>query len=307
MPTVTASQLRTSANPLAEVLAQDVIITLGWVVDDAPNTRAIEQQECILELGGGDRITARVDPDQRSCSFRLAKGTRLTLPVNAVVEVNLAARAATAAVPAAPAVAGVRSAAVPIGSPSVSVPEREAISTVYGELNQELRRTRTLYESFLVVVTAGLATLYSKRDVIVGASHRRPMFVGLVTLAIIVTYMLWNVSRRYTRSVTWIKNLEQALGVRAGSPPEDLMPPESTWWTKNARPHTIWAIMLTAYIGILMASAGYLLIAPAPDAPAPTPPAQTQTITCDCSRTADSGKTSSPGRKALSLPKSAAK
>ena len=122
MPTVTASQLRTSANTRAAALAQDVAITVGWVVDDAPNPCPVEQQECALELGGGDRITARVDPEQRSYSFRLAKGTRLTLPLNAVVEVNLAARAAAAGVPAAAAVAGVRSAAVPIGSPSASVP-----------------------------------------------------------------------------------------------------------------------------------------------------------------------------------------
>lgn len=297
MPTVTASQLRTSANILAAVLAQDVAITVGWVVDDAPNPRPVEQQECVLELGGGDRITARVDPELRGYSFRLAKGTRLTLPLNAVVEVNLAARAAAAGVPAAAAVAGLRSAAVPIGSPSVSVPEREAISTVYGELNQELRRTRTLYESFLVAVTAALATLYSKKDVVAGASHRGFMLIGLGALTIIVVYMLWAVSRRYTRAITWAGNLEQALGVRAGDPPPDLMPNEAAWWKQHAWPHTLWALMLTAYIGVLVLSAGYLLVAAKPDPPPPTPPAQTQTIICDCARPADSARTSQPGGK----------
>lgn len=280
MPTVTATQLRTSSTTLDEVLTKDVVITIGWVVDDAPNPRSVEQQECTLTLAAGGAVTARVEPSKRSYSFRLAQGTRLTLPATATVAINLPARAATATVPAAPA-ALAQSAAINIGSPSTVVPEREAISTVYGELNTELRRTRTLYESFLVAVTAALAALYSKKELVMGASHRGVMLVGLGALACIVVYMMWAVSRRYTRAVTWVGNLEQALGVRAGTPPEDLMPNQAAWWTQHAWPHTIWALMLTAYIGVLVASAGYLLTAPA-EPPAPTPPAQT--IICDCAR-----------------------
>ena len=303
MPTVTASQLRTSANTLDAVLAKDAVITLGWVVNDAPELRSIEQQECTLNLSAHDRVTARVDPGQRSYSFRLAQGTRLTLPLTTTVVVNLAARAATATVAAAPA-AVVRSAAVNIGSPSAVVPEREAISTVYGELNTELRRTRTLYESFLVAVTAGLATLYSKKDVIAGASHRGFMLIGLVALAIIVVYMLWAVSRRYTNATSWVKNLEQALGVRAGDPPPDLMQNEDALWSDHAKPHTVWALMLIAYIAVLVMSAGYLLGWAKPDAAASTPPAPSQTIICDCGHCQEGSSGTGIGKPAAKTPAS---
>jgi hypothetical protein len=173
----------------------------------------------------------------------------------------------------------IASGAVAIRFPSALVPEREAISTVYGELNTELRRTRTLYESFLVAVTAALATLYSKRDVIAGATHRGFILIGLGALTIIVVYMLWAVSRRYTRAIAWVGNLEKALGVRQGDPPPDLMPDEVRFWKEGAWQHTLWAIMLTAYIGVLLASAGYLLRAK-PEPPSPIPPAQT--VICDC-------------------------
>ena len=285
MPTITVTQLRTSATPLNAILTdaaltKPVSVTLNWVVDDAPSQRSVEQQVCTLTLGGGNSIAARVSPEKRSYSFRLPQGTRLTSPLTATVEVNLAERTAA---PAAPRLDGLSSAALNIGSPSVVIPEREALSTVYGELNTELRRTRTLYESFLVAVTAALATLYSKKELVIGASHRGLMLVGLGALATIVLYMMWAVSRRYTRAVAWVGHLEQALGVRDGDPPEDLMPDHVAWWTQHAWPHTLWAIMLTLYVGVLVASAGYLLTA-RPDAPAPPAPAQTQTIICDCAR-----------------------
>ncbi len=310
MPTVTASQLRITATSLNTILtdaalARAVSITVSWIVDDAPHQRSVEQQECTLNLGGGNSLTARVAPDNRSYSFRLAQGTRLTTPLTATVAVNLAERTTA---PAAPALV-VTSAAINVDFPSAVVPEREAISIVYGELNTELRRTRTLYESFLVAVTAALATLYSKKELVEGASHRGLMLFGLGALAFIVVYMMWAVSRRYTRAVTWVGNLEQALGVRAGDPPEDLMPNEAAWWTQHAWPHTVWALLLTAYIGVLVTSAGYLLTAP-PEPVAPTPPAQTQTIICDCARpdassSTGAGKGSSKALTSVS-PKAAA-
>ena len=212
MPAVTASQVRPSTTLLNSPLTRDAIITLQWLVEDGHER--VERQRSIVELAAGYALASEVDPDKRIYSFRLGKGTTLALPLTAEVRMDLAARTLA---PAHPAMV-VHSNPVQIQFPSVLVPEREAITTVYTELNQELRRTRTLYESFLVVVTGGLATLYSKRDAIVGASHREWMGGALIALVGIVIYMLWQVARRYSRNSEWTKNLECALAVRAGDP-----------------------------------------------------------------------------------------
>ena len=304
MPTATVSQILSDPTaPLDSPLTRDAIITVRWSVQDVPNGQSVGTQECTLLLEADHGITAQVDSASRTYSFRLSKGTLLpALPLHARVRANFTAQAPAVAIPA------VTSANANVEFASRLVPEREAISTVYGELNTELRRTRTLYESFLVAVTAALATLYSKRDVIAGATHRGFMLIGLAALTIIVVYMLWAVSRRYTRAISWVGNLEKALGVRQGDPPADLMPDKARLWKEGAWQHTLWAIMLTAYVGVLVASAGYLLRAK-PEPPAPTPPAQTQTVICDCARPTDTSRTPPPGGKsaAPSPPKATSK
>ena len=122
---------------------------------------------------------------------------------------------------------------------------------------------RTLYETFLIVVTGGFATLVSKADSIAGSQPERVwMARGVIGLALIVVYLLWQVAPRYRRSSKWIKNLECALGLRAEGRPAVLMPEDpsllpinkvnlktwrDSWWNKDAWLHTTWALLLTGY------------------------------------------------------------
>jgi hypothetical protein len=289
VPTVTVSQIQSDPMaPLDSPLSRDAIITLRWSVEDVPNGQSVGTQECTLLLEADHGITAQVDSASRNYSFRLSKGTLLsTLPLRARVRVNLTAQAAGAAIPP------LTSANANIEFASMLTPEREAMTAVYSELNQELRRTRTLYESFLVVVTGGIATLYAKADAIVGASHRDWMGFGVMFLALIVIYMLWHIAERYAMTTKYTNNLECALGLRQATAPAVIMPSGTPWWPlgpkrralwePQARPHTAWALMLSVYTLLLAGLAGADLVESNQKA-ASTPPALTQSTNCDCVR-----------------------
>src|SRR3974390_391897 len=171
-------QERTSLR-IPALLDQDLIIGLEG---DAPTASGVLQGCKLIESGGAHTVAdVQLAPDATGFVFHLTKGTKLWVPLTAeLVIAPVPATAVSLVVPNASAV----------------VPEREAISTVYGEQNQELRRMRTLYESYLVVVTGSFATLVSKADAIVGAPHRKWMALVLALLTAIVIYLMWQVAKR---------------------------------------------------------------------------------------------------------------
>lgn len=282
---VVLEQLRPAA-ALASPLPEDVAVIVQWSVQDE-HGRPIHDQTCSLTVANGSTLTAEVPVADRKCVFRLGKGTHVTLPLSAEVIVNLGARDAHAA--------GPLSGTLQTRLRSTSEPDSDASKTVYSEFQQELRRTRTLYETFLVVVTGALATVFSKRSDIAGA-HGLSITVGLVSLALIVIYMIWQVAERYRKIVASLGDIERSWGLRSGPAPNFLLQEESDlgwkFWTKpwrntfcetqikhGAWRHTFWALGLTAYavvaIGIVIA----FLYAPAETAKTPTPQAS---ITCSC-------------------------
>jgi len=145
------------------------------------------------------------------------------------------------------------------------------MTTVYSELNQELRRMRTLYETFLIVVTGGFAALVSQADKILGSpAYRHWMGWGILLLAVIVAFLVWQIATRYNRTTSWLENLETALGLRVGTLPGPLIADDVPRWRKGHRGHFVWALMLMAYTVVLGILAVFLLYR------TPSPCAQTQ-------------------------------
>jgi hypothetical protein len=236
--TINVQQVGTAPNRLSSPLAHDVLIAIKWAFNNL-GARTIEQQECKLQLDAAHGLHVLVSNDDRAFTFRLSAGTHLTNPLTAEVRTRLSHDPANPPDHA--------HGTVLIEFPSSVVPERETMTAIYGELNQELRRMRTLYESFLVVVTGGFATLVSKASSIVGYPHRGWMGWGVFVLALIVIYLLWQVAPRYRKITHWTANLETALGLRSGTIPPVLLSEEGSWWRKGDWRHTLWAVGLTVY------------------------------------------------------------
>lgn len=283
---VIVEQLRPSAE-LASPLQDDTAIVLQWSVQDE-HSRPVQSQSCSLTFSAGAPLVVEVPASDRRCSFRLGKGTRVTLPLRAEVTVNLGARNPHAAAPL--------SGTVETRVKSTNDPDSDASKTVYGELNQELRRSRTLYETFLVVVTGALATVFSKRSDIAGA-HRPSIIVGLVALALIVIYMIWQVAERYRKIVASLNDFERSWGLRSGPVPDFLMQEESAqgwkfwtkrWWCmlydtqiKNGSwRHTFWALGLTVYAMVAIGIVIVFLYASPSDSAKTVAPATNATRTC---------------------------
>lgn len=268
MPTVVVEQVRPTV-ALAAQLQNDASITLQWSVTDE-HSRAISSQTCTLTIAG-QALTATVGANERKYSFRISKGMQAA-NITAQVRVNFAAAGAQGAV-------SQDSNQLQISAGSASDPDEDASKTVYGEMNQELRRTRTLYETFLVVVTGALATVFSQRSSIAGA-FRPSIACGLGFLAAVVIYMIWQIAKRYRDTSSAVFNLERFWGLRAGGTSEHPLDAPSFWWRDHAWRHTVWAIGLTAYalLAILIVIF-YLRAAPEPA----KPPAAPVNVTCTCS------------------------
>ena len=237
------------------------------------NARAILSQICTLTLAAGQNLTADVPIAERKYTFRLAKGMQVGLPMTAQVSINLAAKGAAPA----PQAITVASNQIEIRSKSKGDADDDAAKTVYGEMNQELRRTRTLYETFLVVVTGALATVFSQRSAIAGA-YKPEIGYGLGFLALVVAYMIWQIAKRYRDTTTALFNLERFWGLRAGGAGEYPLDAPSSWWKNHAWRHTIWAIGLTAYA--VLAILIVIAILRAPAEPQKAPPQQSIAVTC---------------------------
>jgi hypothetical protein len=235
-PSLRLTQTTPSATQLSSPLAHDAMISLQWEKD--LEGRQASSQKCVLELDTLHALNVPLPIDADSYTFRLAKGT-LIGSARASVHIELKA---TQNAPATPITSSVN-----ITHASGVVPEREALTSVYEELNEELRRMRTLYETYLVVVTGGFATLVSKTDAIVGAPNRKWMAIGLAVLAGIVSYLLWQVSSRYNKVTVWTSNIETALGLRAGANAFPIMGNKIPRWRKGGKAHTLWAFALIGY------------------------------------------------------------
>ena len=261
-PSVRLTQITPSAVLLSSPLAHDTIISLEWEKD--LDGRQAASQTCVLDLDAQNALSIPLSGDIESCTFHLAKGT-LIGSARASVNVHL--------LPAPHVPANTITSSISITHESAIVPEREALTSVYEELNEELRRMRTLYETYLVVVTGGFATLVSKTDAIVGAPNRKWMAVGLAILAAIVSYLLWQISSRYNKVAVWTSNIETALGLRAGTNVFPIMANKIPRWRKGGKAHSVWALALILYTVALGVLAAVLLWAKPVEAPKQEPSA----------------------------------
>jgi hypothetical protein len=243
-PCITVRQAtEETAKPLNDKLESDVVIAINWKVEDL-HGRRIESQTCSLVVGRSHKIEAVVDAKDRSYSFRLSRGTKVGLPLKAEVTVKLSpGRRRPDKYPGG----DFPSRECPIHNSSGEIPSRETMSAVYGELNQELRRMRTLYETFLVVVTGGFAALVGNADAIAGAPNRRWMGVGLAVLAVVVIFLLWQVAVRYNKTSFWISNIETAMGMTGESLSGPILVRKVEKWRSGGRLHFVWAGMLMIY------------------------------------------------------------
>ena len=267
MPTVVVEQVRPTV-ALAAQLQNDANITLLWCVNDE-HGRAISSQTCTLTIAG-QALTATVGTNDRKYSFRISKGMQAA-QMTAHVRVNLAAAGTQGAV-------SQDSNQLQVIAGSASDADSDASKTVYSEFQQELRRTRTLYETFLVVVTGALATVFSKRSDIAGA-YRPSIAYGLAFLALIVIYMIWQIAERYRKTTSAVFNLERSWGLRAGSAGEYPLDGDVSWWRNHAWRHTLWAAGLTLYALLAIAVVINYLHAPAEPAKPATPPVS---VSCSC-------------------------
>lgn len=265
---VVLEQLRPGV-ALVSPLTEDIAIILQWSVQDE-HGRPIHDQTCSLTVANGTTLTAEVPVADRKCAFRLSKGTNIAAALTAQVTVNLGARDTHAAAPL--------TSQIEIQFKSASEPDSDASKTVYSEFQQELRRTRTLYETFLVVVTGALATVFSKRSDIAGA-YRPSIAYGLGFLALIVIYMIWQIAERYRKTTSAVFNLERSWGLRAGSAGEYPLDGDVSWWKNHAWRHTLWAAGLTLYALLAIAVVINYLRAPAEPARPAMPPVS---VSCSC-------------------------
>ncbi len=264
MPTtVVLDPVGTRPPILTSPLVKDAVFALSWNFADL-GQRQVLQQECSIKLSDTHALVVEVGPGLRKFSFRLSAGTHFDPAI-------LSARVRARLLPHPPDPEVVEH-SLAIQYPSALLPEREAMTAVYSELNQELRRMRTLYETFLVVVTGGFATLVSQANKILGSpTYRRWMGWGILVLAAIVAFLVWQVATRYNRTTSWLENLETALGLRVGTVPGPLMTDEVPRWRTGHRGHFVWALMLMVYTVMLGILAVLLL-----RTPLSSPCAQTQ-------------------------------
>lgn len=243
MPT-TVSLDQKAAGPLSlnDALRRDIVIYLSWNVALDPQD-SILSQDCTLTLGGDHQLNVSVAPGARKFAFHLSAGTLLGANVEARVRVTVR--------PPQGAPLDVLSQPLEIRFPSAEVPVLGAMTAVYSDLNQELRRMRTFYESFLVVVTGGFATLVSKADAIAGARNRGWLGLGVALLTVIIIWLMWQVATRYNEHMMRAENIETALGFRARAVPASIIQDKEDRFREGQKGHTIWVLALIVYTLIL--------------------------------------------------------
>jgi hypothetical protein len=117
---------------------------------------------------------------------------------------------------------------------------------VYTEFHQELRRTRTVYETLVVAETGGFAILLSQLDpVVTGArlSARIALVIPIFVLMIILLFLIRALAMRYWTWTEQIADLEGRMGF--------VDPPTRAVRDTSKGPHAIWAGILYFYTLIL--------------------------------------------------------
>ncbi len=232
---ITVSQVRDPkvTLPLASPLQSETWLTIEWDVTES----TVQEQICAIDLDHqtGHSFTHWVGSSVRVHTFKLPAGTIFNPDhLRCRVEINAAST--------------MESGATKITFPSIVSLEREAITAIYSEHSQELRRMRTFFESFLVLVTGGFAILVNQVHSIVRSRFVvNLMGLGLVALSLIIIWLVWRVAKRYDLTERWLKNMEIGLGLRSGSVPIPLMP-ESV---DKAWRHYMWALALMLYTFVL--------------------------------------------------------
>jgi len=249
-------QLRQIREPLAlpaltSPLGGDQPISLEWSITppaDGSNLR-IHRQEIKVSLGPNHSLSFHLTPEDRKSSFRLPQGLEFQ-QITAELSVWMRGENNPVTVDCA------------IHFPSSPLPERESLSSLYSENQQELRRMRTLYESLVIFETAAFAIFYSKgRPELAGLSFQLKfaLAASIVLLDVIVIFLIHELASRYYRISRGLENIEIVLGIRNAQWPDEIFG-NYELSDAEAKPHRRWAAMLTSYT-ILLSLAAFLFMA----------------------------------------------
>jgi len=125
---------------------------------------------------------------------------------------------------------------------------KESVNQVYSEFQQELRRTRTVYETMVVAESGGFAILLSQLDTALARATiyiRTALSAGIGLLAIMLVFLIGALASRYYRLNVQLDRLERDMGF-----PQDDTPTEKLGETPK-KGHLVWAGLLSLYTAAL--------------------------------------------------------
>lgn len=236
---------------LTSPLECDEPIILEWSVTlpaANPNLR-IREQELKISLGPNHNLAFHLSSDDRKLTFRLPEGLIFQ---QITAELSVWVHGENNPV----------TASLDIHFPSSPLPERESLTSLYSENQQELRRMRTLYESLVIFETTAFAIFYSKgRPELAGLSFQLKfaLAASIVLLNVIVIVLIHELATRYYRISRGLENIETVLGIRKAQWPDEVFG-DYRLSDAEAKPHRRWAGMLTSYT-VLLSLAAFLLMA----------------------------------------------
>jgi hypothetical protein len=230
--------------PVTASLPRDLGVDLAWDIKNVSSGSAVQRQSVQVLIGKHLAFSLDIPAGQTATTFRMPAGAMMTT-LTATITVWIA---------------GSSDPATSTGTLSLAAqpgyPERESVTAAYSEHQQEMRRMRTLYETYLIVVTGGFGILVSQAGPIVGKLSARYHFwldLGVAMLSFLICYLVTRIAERYARTDSWVKNFERALGLRDYPAPEPLMPETATPWYKSWNHHVFWAFGLITYTAMLAA------------------------------------------------------
>src|SRR5271166_344537 len=183
----TASRPRQAPSPLllldlVSPLPRAVVIGIEWDLTDPDQVTSVEVVVKIATL----QYQFAFKGAQKELSLCLPQG--LSLPIPASLEVTISVEG-TAGTPET----------LSIAKAYAALPDPESARSVYTENQNELRRTRTLYESLVIAVTVGFAALFAQTKALadVALIGREILSCGLVLLMVIVVFLVKEMAARY--------------------------------------------------------------------------------------------------------------
>jgi len=228
---------------------EDFLILFDWqVIGEQGRADADWPGPFTVEIGLQGLFTTTIETSSRRVGFLLPREVQLqSNQVQADIRVS-AARAGGQ--PAAP----IATAAPVTFSVGTRQADPEMLRTVYSENQSELRRTRTLYESFLVAETVGFAVLADKAHDVTNATPRMVFgfSLALFALTIILSFLICELAKRYHGTTLALQNIERATGVRAGNWTGELVPSNKEFGAgPSAKFDWFWAYLLLGYTVLL--------------------------------------------------------